>query len=303
MADRWRDRAVTSIDGGDLYGVVNEARRTGIPGLPRGHRYDRNGLSDSQGRAMAAVLSTLFSWLKEHRHIASNPALEVTKPATAKARERVLNVQADVRRADELRWFWAATDTLIQPFAVLLKLLLVTGARRQELAELQWDEVSDDLTTVRLPGSRTKNARPHIIHLPPLAAGLLASLPRIVDCPFVFTSNGKVPVSAFSATKRQLDAVMLRIARAERAGATIPLWRLHDLRRSCATGMAGIGILPHVVEATLSHVSGSKSGVAGVYNLASYEAEKRDAWERWALRLQTLLSDNVVALPRHGGAA
>ena len=61
---------------------------------------------------MAAVVSTLFGWLKEHRHIASNPALELTKPATAKARERVLNVQADVRRADELRWFWSATDTL-----------------------------------------------------------------------------------------------------------------------------------------------------------------------------------------------
>jgi integrase len=104
--------------------------------------------------------------------------------------------------------------------------------------------------------------------------------------------------------KRQLDAAMLARAQEERGPDTvIPAWRVHDLRRSCATGMAGIGIAPHIVEACLNHVSGSKASVAGTYNRETYEREKRDAWERWAVHVQALLSDNVIQLPRQGGAA
>jgi integrase len=303
LAARWRERAVTGIDGGDLYGVVNEARRTGIPGLPRGRRHDQSGLSDTQGRAIAAVLSKLFGWLMEHRHIASNVALGMYKPSGAKARDRVLNVKADVRRADELRWFWSATETLTPQFTVLLKLLLLTGCRLDELASMREDELSDDMATLRLPGTRTKNHLPHVVHLVPLARDLLAGVPRITDCPYVFSTTGLRPMSGFGRMKRQLDAAMLSIARAERPEATIPAWRTHDLRRSCATGMAGIGVAPHVIEACLNHISGSRAGVAGTYNREAYEPEKRDAWERWAVHVQTLLSENVIALPRQGGAA
>jgi integrase len=303
LADRWSARAVTSIDGNDLYGVVNEVRRTGVPGLPKGYRHDAKGLSDTQGQAMAAVLSTLFSWLLEHRHIGANPALGMHKPLAPRARDRVLNTKPDVRRADEVRWFWQATGKLTQPFEVLLKLLLLTGCRRDELAEMRWDELSDDMATLRLPGSRTKNGRPHTVHLAPVARDLLTGMPRIAGCPYVFTTNGKTPVSGFSVMKKTLDTAMLDIAHAERPDAVIPPWRVHDLRRTCATSMADIGVLPHVIEAVLNHVSGSKGGIAGVYNLAAYEAETKEAWNRWALRLQTLLADNVIPLPRQGGAA
>jgi integrase len=308
LADRWRDRAVTSIDGGDLYGVVNESRRTGIPGLPRGHRRDSTGLSDTQGRTMAAVLSKLFGWLVEHRHVTSNPALGMYKPAPARARDRVLNVKADVRRADELRFLWSATDTLSPQFSVLLKLLLLTGCRLRELAHMRWDELTDDLATLRLPGARTKNHLAHDVYLAPLACDPLAALPRFASCPYVFTTNGKTPVSGFSKMKEALDVAMLALAREERgADATIPPWRTHDLRRSCATGMAGIGVAPHVIEACLNHVSGSRAGVAGVYNREQYEPEKRVAWQRWASHVEGLVNGqarNVVALlPHRGGAA
>jgi integrase len=216
----------------------------------------------------------------------------------------VLNVKADVRRADELRWFWSATDSLSPQFAGLLRLLLLTGCRLGELAELRFDELSDDLATLRLPGTRTKNNLGHNVFLAPFARDMLASVPRFANCRFVFSTNGKSPVSGFSKMKRQLDAAMLARAQEERGPDTvIPAWRVHDLRRSCATGMAGIGIAPHIVEACLNHVSGSKASVAGTYNRETYEREKRDAWERWAVHVQALLSDNVIQLPRQGGAA
>jgi integrase len=94
----------------------------------------------------------------------------------------------------------------------------------------------------------------------------------------VFTTNGKTVVSGWSKTKRRLDEAM-----------SIPHWRLHDLRRTAATGMAEIGIAPHIAEACLNHISGAKAGVAGVYNRASYATEKKAALERWAANVSGLV--------------
>lgn len=106
-----------------------------------------------------------------------------------------------------------------------------------------------------------------------------------------------MPVSSFSRIKERLDGLMLKAAqKQERAtggdpdAGHIPPWRLHDLRRTCATGMAGIGIQPHVVEAVLNHVSGAKAGVAGVYNVHSYSTEKTAALERWAAHVEALVT-------------
>jgi integrase len=101
---------------------------------------------------------------------------------------------------------------------------------------------------------------------------------------------------------------MLAIARAELgAEVTLDSWRLHDLRRSFATGMADIGIAPHIIEACLNHISGHKGGVAGIYNRAAYAAEKKAALERWAAHVKGLVTGaagNVIPLhPRQGGTA
>ena len=113
----------------------------------------------------------------------------------------------------------------------------------------------------------------------------------------------QVPVSSFSRIKQRLDGLMLKAAKKQERAAVndpdavrIPPWRLHDLRRTCATGMAGIGIQPHVVEAVLNHVSGAKAGVAGVYNVHSYSAEKTAALERWTAHVEALIAGNVVEL-------
>ena len=130
---------------------------------------------------------------------------------------------------------------------------------------------------------------------------------RLPNCKFVFSTNGRSPISGFSKTKMRLDGAMLAEARKERGKEiTIPSWRLHDLRRTCATGMAGLGVAPHIIEAVLNHVSGAKAGVAGTYNREAYQEEKRAALERWASHVSAIISGRkgakVVAMrPRARG--
>lgn len=155
-----------------------------------------------------------------------------------------------------------------------------------------------------LPGERTKNRRPHIVPLPPAACDLLASVRVLAGKPgYVLTTTGRSPISGFSKIKRRLDAAMIVAARKENDDAAIPPWRLHDLRRTAATGMAEIGIAPHIVEAALNHISGAKAGVAGTYNRAAYAAEKKAALERWAahvLGIVTKQPAKVVPLRKEG---
>jgi integrase len=279
LCARWKDKAVVAIDGDDIYTVVDEARYHGVPGLGRKNK----GASDSRGRKMADVLGTLFGWLHEHRRIKVNPCIGTHRPPAPVARDRVLNVETGVRNADELRWLWRACNVVAEPFGAMCKLLLLTGCRREEIARMTRAELSDNLATLRLPGDRTKNGLPHDVPLPPLAREILRGVPQLAGCKFVFSTNGRTPISGFSKYKTRLDAAMLSEALKEQGrDATIPPWRLHDLRRTAATGMASIGVPPHIVEACLNHVSGAKAGVAGTYNRAAYEPEKRAALERWA---------------------
>ena len=152
-------------------------------------------------------------------------------------------------------------------------------------------ELSDDGKTWTIPGERTKNHLTHIVPLPPLARDILAGVEPIGN--FMFSTTGKTPVAGFSKLRHRLDDKM-----------QIPPWRLHDLRRTCATGMAEIGIAPHVVEACLNHVSGAKAGVAGTYNRAAYAEEKKAALERWADHVSGLVtSRKAKVVPLRGSAS
>lgn len=240
---------------------------------------------------MGRTLSKFFAWLLQHRRITSNPCVGVWKPSAPQARERVLT-------DTEIRWFWQAAGDLGAPFGPLLKLLLLTGQRLGEVGGMRHDELHDD-GTWHLPGSRTKNHKQHIVPLPPPARELVASAPAIEDCPFVFSTNGLRPVSGWSKTKVRLDVAMRALAKKE-----ITPWTLHDLRRTAVTGMANLGIAPHVVEAVVNHISGAKAGVAGIYNRAEYAAEKKAALARWALHVLDVVGGgaaNVVTLPKRRG--
>jgi integrase len=280
LAERWAERPVVDVDGHDICAIVDETRRLGAPGLKR--RSD--GPTEGRARAMLSCLSTMFDWLIRKRRVITNPCSGVPRPDTPKARDRVLS-------KDEIVRFWAAAGDAGEPFNAALKLLLLTGCRLNEVCGMRREELSEDAWTI--PGTRTKNHRPHVVPLPPLAREIIAGVHRIEGTDLILSTSRKTPLSGWSKTKDRLDEAM---------GA--PPWRLHDLRRTAATGMAELGIPPHIVEAALNHISGAKAGVAGTYNRAAYAEEKKAALERWANFVATLVEGksaaNVIKLGRRG---
>jgi integrase len=140
-----------------------------------------------------------------------------------------------------------------------------------------------------IPGTRTKNHRQHVVPLPPMVQEIIATTPR-VEGSYVFTTTGTSPISGWSKCKRELD---------EQMGAGVPPWRLHDLRRTCASGMQRLGVRTEVIERALNHVSGSYGGVAGIYQRDPMHEETRAALLRWSQHVQGLVSgkpSKVVAL-------
>ncbi len=238
-----------------------------------------------------AVVRRLFNWCVERDIIDASPALSVKAPTALVSRDRVLS-------DDELRLIWKSCDGL-GPFGSLVKLLAMTGQRRDEISSMRWSELHDldgENPTLHLPSERVKNRRAHVVPLAPQAVAIIEKLPKIANrrgqSIWVFTTSGEVASSGFSKAKAELDAAMMARARkeAEDRGdnpdhVEIPAWRLHDLRRTAASGMARFDVPPHVIEAVLNHKSGTISGVAAVYNRYDYSSEKRRSLDVWANEL------------------
>ena len=242
-----------------------------------------------------AYVGGFLNWCVSRDILAANPATGVRPPAPERARERVLS-------HDEIRWFWQACEADAFPFGMLHKMLLLTGQRLREVAQMTWREV--DGGTWTLPAARSKNGDAHIVPLSPEARAILDGLPRIGR--HVFTTNGVSPVSGFSRAKARLDRLM---AEAANKGApegseplVIPPFTIHDLRRTMATGAADLRFPPHVVEAVLNHKSGTRRGVAGIYNRAAYADEKRQALEAWARFVLTLVEGKAANVVQLAGA-
>jgi integrase len=292
LAERWADKPVTAIDAHLVYMTIDEASRRGVPGI----KARTKGLSDARGRKMARVLSKFFAWLLQHRRITSSPCIGVYCPPPPASRERVLS-------ADEIRWFWKGCDAVGAPFGPMCKLLLLCGVRREEARALSRAEISaEGLWTI--PGSRTKNRKPHSVPLSPTVREIIGAMPRIEGEGYIFTIDGRRPIAGIAKCKERLDAAMLKAACAERGeGAAIPPWRLHDLRRTFVTNLIELGVAPHVVEAAVNHISGVKGSVAGVYNRSELLPERRTALERWAHHIEGIVSGSaskVITLPRKG---
>lgn len=213
---------------------------------------------------VASSLSAMFAWGMREGRVASNPAASVHK-RQERPRDRVLS-------DGELGLIWRALGD--DQYGVIVKLLMLSGQRLTEIASLRWDEVDFDRGVISLPAARTKNARPHDIPLTPTMRALLQAQPKREGPVFGRGAHG---FGALGHGKKALD---LRIS-ALNGGKAIPPWTHHDLRRTAATGMSGIGVQPHVVEAVLNYVSGHKGGVAGIYNRSTYAAEKAEALARW----------------------
>jgi integrase len=218
-------------------------------------------------------------------------------PTAETARDRALS-------DDEIRFFWAGCDKLGWPFGPMFQLLLLTAQRRDEVGGMEWSEVDKRVWTI--PRERAKNDRAHEVHLSDLALEIIDELPKISrtlpegtgsePSPYLFTTNGRRPVSGFSRAKLRLDRHMVQLLRAdiEEAGTNpqkveIEGWILHDLRRTAATGTARLNIAPHVVDRILNHVSGTIRGVAAVYNRHAYLEERKAALELWGGYVESLV--------------
>jgi len=293
LAQRWATRPVADINGDDIHAVIDEAQRRGIPGTKRRTK----GLSDARARHLARALGRFFTWLHKRRLIKVNPCSGVDVPPPPASRERVLT-------PSEIKLMWQASAK-IGVFGAVVQLLLLTGQRRDEVTRMERGELgSDGLWS--LPGTRTKNKRSHIVPLADMALKIIRSMQVMEGCPYVFSSNGKTPISGWSKAKTQLDAEMLALAQKANPDAVLTPWRLHDLRRTFVTGAVEIGVQPHIVETVVNHISGSRAGVAGTYNRSELLPERRAALERWAQHVHGLVSgkrgNNVVPLRKRGKA-
>lgn len=231
-----------------------------------------------------STLSSFYAWLIGEGICNENPVIGTNKSAKEKSRERVLTDA-------ELVEIWKAAPE--SDYGRIVRLLMLTLQRREEIAGLREDELADNL--IALPSERTKNSRPHDVPLSSQALDVLAQQPRRDDREFVF-GEGEGAFSGFSAAKARLDEkIMEQRKKADKKAKPMPDWTLHDLRRTGATRMADLGIQPHVIEAILNHVSGHKSGVAGIYNRSTYASEKRAALELWGTHIAALLANAVGA--------
>jgi integrase len=219
-------------------------------------------------------ISSTYAWGMKAGLVTSNPVVATFKPAEERARDRVLS-------DDELDIIWRCTGAATDHDRIV-RLLMLTGARREEVAGIRWSKItrSDDGTAVWvLRAERSKNRRAHELILPPMIAGLLPA-PRyerggvLRDLLF---GEGRGPFSGWSQCKTRLDK---RIAEAN--GGTIAPWVLHDLRRTFVTRLNDVGVEPHIIEALVNHVGGvARAGVAGIYNRSAYGAQKSAALVLW----------------------
>ena len=261
----WGHRDITDIRRRDVLDLIDEIADRGAP---------------VEARRVHAHLHRLFKWAVGSGIVESNPLQDLPKPGEEVPRDRVLS-------ADELVAVWNAAGELPWYHGQIVRLLILTGTRREEVGQLRWSEVGDD--RIELQGARTKNGKSHLIPLSAPARSILSELPHINGSDYVFTLDGMKPVTSWSRNKKELDKI-----------SGITGWQVRDLRRTVATGLQRLGVRIEVTEAVLNHVSGARGGIVGVYQTHDYLDEKREALEAWGAKVVGLVegreSGKVVPL-------
>jgi len=255
----WWDRPVDTIGRADVLAVLDAA-------VDRG--------AATQANRTLAYLRRLFNWCLQRGLVDSSPVANVKAPTREAARDKTLT-------DSELAAVWRATDRLGFPFGPAVRLLILTAQRRTEAGAMTWPAVDLEAATWTIPAASNKSGRPHVVPLSPPAVDVLRGLPRIQPAAgspaYVFTTNGRTPASGWSKAKRRLD---------ELSGVTD--WRLHDLRRTVATGLVAQGFRPDVVEAALNHANPGGSQLSSVYQRHHYLPEMRAALESWGEHVNRL---------------
>lgn len=248
-------------------------------------------------RFVFAVTRKLFNYALDRDLIAENPCSSMSGPPLPKARDRVLS-------DDELRLVWKGAGKLGFPYGHAVRALVLTAQRRSEVSTMERADVDLTRSEWIIPGQKAKNAKAHAVDLSPemvkvIEAAEDALRPKPSAKPvgsFVFGVTGENPPTQWGRYKRLLDEAIAEIAKEEGFEPPAP-WRLHDLRRTAATGMAGLGFGPHIIERVLNHISGAQGGLVGVYQRHEYREERRAALLAWARKVGSLVaehSDEVV---------
>ena len=263
---RWASRPITDLQPEEVAGAIRQIAKR----------------SEAMAHISLGYLRRLFSWsIGTHEFGITSSPVERLKPkdliGRRVIRERVLQ---DV----ELRAVWNAADKLGYASGDIVKLLILTGQRLREIADMSWHEVDISKGLITIPASRMKGARAHEIPLSADAITLLQSLPRFTRGDFVFSAtNGAKPFSGFSKTKRRLDQL-----------SGVSDWVLHDLRRTARTHFSALPVQDLVRELVIAH---ARPGLHAVYDQHSYQDEKRECLTLWESRLRAIVApapDSVV---------
>lgn len=269
---RWGNRPVHEITRADIVKVLDEYS-------------DR----PARRKEIHSLLRKLFNWATDRQDIDVSPLAGMKAPKAVPSRRRVLS-------DEEIVALWRATENSGWPWGPFVRMLILTMQRRQEVAEMDWSEIDLDARRWTLPADRAKNDQEHVIPLTSLALAELQLLgPKRKG--LVFTTTGTTPVSGFFKGRAALHKDMIAYLKAKQieeggdpGDVDVPNWRLHDIRRTGATHLQSLRVPVEVTESVLNHISGTRAGVAGIYNRYRYDDEKRTALDAWDAKLQSLLS-------------
>jgi integrase len=255
IGSAWGNRSIHEITKRDVIDVVSAIEQRGAP--------------VAANKALKAI-KTFFRWCVGRAVLDRSPADGVPLPAKEVARDRVLS-------DDELARIILAARQIGGPYGGIVELLALTGQRREEVARCTWDEIDIGTRTWRLSSARTKNAKAHEVYLSDQALAVLTHVDKKGE--FIFSRSGSATFQDFSLAKRELDQL-----------SSVTGWRLHDLRRTCVSGMARLGIPPHLADKILNHQNGTISGVAAVYQRHDFLAERKQALKLWGTHVARIIA-------------
>jgi integrase len=240
---------------------------------PRDILRSLNGLPPSEKRHAFAAVRTFLKWCVYEHIIDRSPCESLKTPPDNKSRERVLT-------EDELRAVWQATSPA-STFNSIVRLLILTGLRRTECASLLFEWFDEPARLITIPGEYTKNARTLVVPYGDLATDVVANIPRLTGCPYLFPaarlqSENTTVFNGFSKSMSRLRATL---------GDQVEPFTIHDIRRTFATGMQKLGVRVEVTERMLGHVSGTQSGIVAVYQRYHWLPEMREAVDKWECHL------------------
>lgn|SRR5262249_28574518 len=263
IGSAWGSRSIHEISKRDVIDVISAIEQRGAP--------------IAANKTLKAV-KTFFRWCVGRALLNQSPADGIPLPAKEVPRDRVLS-------DDELASVISAARKIGGAYGAIVEFLALTGQRREEVAQASWDEFDLQRRLWSLPNRRTKNGKPHIVHLSDASIAILKQTPNRGR--YTFSDSGTNSFQGFSRAKRELDKL-----------SGVKSWCLHDLRRTCVSGMARFGVAPHVADKILNHQGGTISGIAAVYQRHDFMAERKDALHRWGRHVLGIAEGPLSSIQR-----